>query len=421
MNSKNKLKALSKKVRLAILTAALFFNTATSNTLLAHAAEDDSSDSEVAVASDEGSDNGGDGDNDSDEEDSNESAGDARPEQEEGDRKETADAEIIPEASETVETNIDYGNNGKTAETTMQTDAAENTEPATAEETTAPETEVLTEETTEEETTEEELTETETTEEENTEEKVTLVFDEAQKASTKSFLRSIDRVKSFVIYARDYTPYTHIDGNIAVKNLNRELEALKAENNKAGSGYISYIESINNGAKIAVNNHGTVVLGNANGRSDICPNNNNGRLVDLSEVSKTDASAVRAALQNEGIRVNFANLMLIDGNLASICTAAKAVSPANGGSGKEAIQAVCGQLESGELKAGDVIAIEVDAGVIGGDVERLYNINKNKGATIVFNMTGLEGDNVSLYQPVNSTPYAKETAYFVFNFGYYAG
>ncbi|MDE7207172.1 MAG: hypothetical protein K2N90_08475, partial [Lachnospiraceae bacterium] len=295
MNSKNKLKALSKKVRLAILTAALFFNTATSNTLLAHAAEDDSSDSEVAAAVDEGSDNGGDGDsgNDGDEADdsgadSNESSGDAQPEQEEGDRKETVDAEIISEASATVEMNIDDSNNGTTAETTMQTDAAENTEPATAaEETTVPETEVLAEETTEEETTEEELTETETTEEENAEEKVTLVFDEAQKASAKSFLRSIDRVKSFVIYARDYTPYTHIDGNIAVKNLNRELEALKAENNKAGSGYISYIENINNGAKIAVNNHGTVVLGNTNGRSDICPNNNNGRLVDLSEVSKT--------------------------------------------------------------------------------------------------------------------------------------
>lgn len=53
VNRKNKLKLLSKKVRIAILTAALLLNTTASNTLIAFAAAEDSTDSEITVASDE--------------------------------------------------------------------------------------------------------------------------------------------------------------------------------------------------------------------------------------------------------------------------------------------------------------------------------------------------------------------------------
>ncbi len=49
VNRKNKLKLLSKKVRIAILTAALLLNTTASNTLIAFAAAEDSTDSEITV------------------------------------------------------------------------------------------------------------------------------------------------------------------------------------------------------------------------------------------------------------------------------------------------------------------------------------------------------------------------------------
>ena len=395
MNRKNKLRRLGNKVRVAILTAALLLHTATSNTLLAYAAEDNSAESEVETTSQEdNADEGGDdavndGDNGEDGvSDDGEATQDEQQNQEEAENQNTSDS--TDTKTDTTDTDTIEATEAATATETQapadtdfegvtttepQTDMEHTTEEATQtdtasqETTTAEETEIITEE----ETTEEELTE------EENKEAVTLEFGEKQKSSAKSFIRSIDRVKSFVIYARDYTPRTHIDGNIAVKNLNSWLEALKTENNKVGSGYISYIENVGSNARIAVNNGGTIVLGNTNGRlgNDICPNNNNGRLVDLSEVSKTDVSAVRAALQTEGISANFANHMQIDGNLASISTAAKSVSPAQGAAGREAVSAVIRQLESGELSAGDVIAIAINANEIGNEVQELYNKNKN--------------------------------------------
>lgn len=293
---------------------------------------------------------------------------------------------------------------------------------------------------------------------------------EEAKQNIDNLLEDIAKTDNFVIYADKYSTTTHIDGNIAVNEYRSDgLETIKA----TGDNY-SYIGSATseNGLQIyKYENHGvvkpdedsvaTLVVGDKDNIT--LHNNQNGEVkvvdisgVDLSNLDDPDKkadveTALETALKDSNIDAEkFLDEIQIDKNLNEIAEQGEAAKEAvdqiwadeknnsklsNEEASKKVATAateIVNSMAEKEVKDA-IIVFDVDVNALNGNtdndlpaiISRLIEANKEIGATIVINMViPEEGDlnkEINLYVPINSTDYAAETAYVVWNFGNYSG
>ena len=258
------------------------------------------------------------------------------------------------------------------------------------------------------------------------------VIDEAKAEIVNKFLEEIEVTDDFVVYADEYSTSTHIDGNIAVNELNSDIQAIKTDNVTEGEDTYSYIgESNGNDVQVLQGSSSTVLVHG----SEIDVNNKNGgsTTVDLSDVDVNNTEELKEVLAESGIdSEEFAEEIQINENLSDIAEAGEKLNEqiqANDGELKneDAVAAVNDMLDNGGLSQGDIAVINIDATKLSsqGDVQNylqtLFSTNANVGATIIVNLNIGEATSVEVYAPINSNAYGHETGYLVWNFGSFAG
>ncbi len=303
------------------------------------------------------------------------------------------------------------------------------------------------------------------------------VLEEARQ-SIDSLLEDIAKVDNFVIYADSYSSSTHIDGNIAVNDYSQKdsegnvLDHSSLEDLKGTGDNYSYIGSTSSkdgltiqvydnqgeGTKPATN-VATLVVGSDN--INIQNNNAKAEVVNVSDVDLSNLddpekkaevkAALETALEERNIDAEkFLDEIQIDKNLKEISEQGEAAKEAvdkiwadEKGNKKltseetskkvaEAATGIVNAMAEEEVKDA-IIVFDVDVNALNDStneglpkiIERLIEANKEIGATIVINMVIPEEGNlnteINLWQPINSTAYAAETAYVVWNFGNYTG